>query len=92
MLAQFASPLANTFALVDPHRRPSPISLRQSRLTEHSDRYFADQQAWTAHLEKLGIAALKVNPDPLQIATEGALRGSVQAHGFLCDSVIISGA
>jgi hypothetical protein len=61
-----------------------------ARLTEHPDRYFADQQAWTAHLEKLGIAALKVNPDPVLIATEGALWGSVQAHGFLCDSVIIS--
>jgi hypothetical protein len=61
-----------------------------ARLTEHPDRYFADQQAWTAHLEKLGIAALKVNPDPVLIVTEGALWGSVQAHGFLCDSVIIS--
>jgi hypothetical protein len=35
-----------------------------TRLSEHSDRYFADQAAWAAHLEKLGIAALKVNPDP----------------------------
>ena len=61
-----------------------------ARLTENPDRYFADQQAWTAHLEKLGIAALKVNPDPVLIATEGALWGSVQAHGFLGDSVIIS--
>ena len=61
-----------------------------ARLTEHPDRYFADQQAWTAHLKKLDIAALKVNPDPVLIATEGALWGSVQAHGFLCDSVIIS--
>jgi hypothetical protein len=36
-----------------------------------------------AHLEKLGIGALKVNPDPTLIATEGALWGSVKAHGFL---------
>jgi hypothetical protein len=33
-----------------------------ARLAAHSDRYFADQTAWTAHLDKLGIAALKVNP------------------------------
>jgi hypothetical protein len=46
--------------------------------------------AWAAHLEKLGIAALKVNPDPTLIATEGALWGSVKAHGFLREGVIVS--
>jgi hypothetical protein len=60
------------------------------RLTEHPDRYFADQAAWAAHLEKLGIAALKVNPDPTLIATEGALWGSVKAHGFMREGVIVS--
>jgi transposase IS66 family protein len=61
-----------------------------ARLTEHPARSFADQAAWTAHLEKLGIAALKVNPDPVLIATEGALWGSVKAHGLMRDIVIIS--
>jgi hypothetical protein len=61
-----------------------------ARLAEHPDRDFADQAAWTAHLEKLGIAALKVNPDPMLIATEGALWGSVAQHGFLRKGVIIS--
>lgn len=61
-----------------------------ARLAEHPDRYFADRQAWTAHLEKLGIAALKVNPDPVLIATEGALWGSVKHHGFLREGVIVS--
>ena len=61
-----------------------------ARLAEHSDHYFVDQAAWTAHLEKLGIAALKVNPDPVLIATEGALWGSVKHHGFLRESVIVS--
>jgi hypothetical protein len=61
-----------------------------ARLSEHPDRYFADQAAWAAHLEKLGIAALKVNPDPTLIATEGALWGSVKAHGFLREGVIVS--
>jgi Transposase IS66 family len=61
-----------------------------ARIAEHPDRFFADQAAWTAHLEKLGIAALKVNPDPVLVATEGALWGSIQDHGFLRDSVIIS--
>jgi Transposase IS66 family len=61
-----------------------------ARLAEHPDRCFADRQAWGAHLEKLGIAALKVNPDPVLIASEGALWGSVKAHGFLPDTVIVS--
>src|SRR5262245_38476493 len=61
-----------------------------ARLTEHPDRYFADQKSWNAHLERLGISALKVNPDPVMVATEGALWGSIKAHGFLSNTVIVS--
>src|SRR5712672_826520 len=61
-----------------------------ARLAAHPDRWFADQEAWNAHLEKLGISALKVNPDPVLIATEGALWGSVKADGFLANTVIVS--
>src|SRR5712675_428214 len=61
-----------------------------ARLAAHPDRWFADQEAWNTHLEKLGISALKVNPDPVLIATEGALWGSVKAHGFLANTVIVS--
>src|SRR6202047_798700 len=46
-----------------------------ARLAEHPDRYFADHTAWTAHLDRLGISALTGNPDPVTIATEGALWG-----------------
>jgi Transposase IS66 family len=59
-------------------------------LTDHPDQHFADLETWTAHLERLGIAALDVLPDPVLIATEGALWGSVKAHGFLNDTVILS--
>jgi len=61
-----------------------------ARLAEHPDHHFADRAAWTAHLDRLGISALKVNPDPVLVATEGALWGSVKAHGFLPDTVIVS--
>jgi hypothetical protein len=61
-----------------------------ARLAEHPDRYFADHTAWTAHLDRLGISALTVNPDPVTIATEGALWGSIKAHGFLPNTVIVS--
>ena len=58
-----------------------------------------------AHLERPGFTTLKVapepadrfaghrfalRPDPVQVATEGALWGSVQAHECLCDAVIPS--
>ena len=61
-----------------------------ARLAAHPDRTFADAAAWQAHLQQLGIAALEVTPDPVRIATEGALWGSVTAHGFLPDTVIVS--
>jgi hypothetical protein len=61
-----------------------------AKLATHPARHFADAAAWAAHLEALGISALKVHPDPVTIATEGALWGAVAAHGFLHDTVILS--
>jgi hypothetical protein len=61
-----------------------------ARLAEHPDQVFTDQAGWTTHLDRLGILALKVNPDPVMVATEGALWGSVKAHGFLPNTVIVS--
>src|SRR6202140_4532640 len=61
-----------------------------ARLAEHAERSFADGAAWSAHLDRLGISALEVNPDPVLIATEGALWGSVKAHGLLPNTVIVS--
>ena len=60
------------------------------RLARHKDKVFADQDAFAAHLHRLGIADLKVNPDPVEIATEGALWGSIKAHGLLPNTVIVS--
>jgi len=51
---------------------------------------FADQAAWCAHLERLGFTALTTTPEPVLIATEGAQWGSIQAHRFLCDGVVLS--
>ena len=59
-------------------------------LAEHESKRFADGAAWTAHLEGLGITVLEVHPDPVKIATEGALWGSVASHGLLHDTVIVS--
>jgi len=61
-----------------------------AQLAEHPEHRFAGEAAWLAHLERLGITALTVTPDPVKIATEGAVWGSVKAHGLLPDTVILS--
>lgn len=66
-----------------------------ARLVEAGVTHFVDQAAWQAHLNRLGIvspdkAGLAIIQDPVLIATEGALWGSVHAHGFLQDAVVLS--
>jgi hypothetical protein len=60
------------------------------QLAQHETKHFANQAAWQAHLDRLGISALAVTPDPVMVATEGALWGSVKAHGHIKDTVIVS--
>src|SRR3982751_364218 len=61
-----------------------------ARLAEHPGHHFADEAAWHRHLDRLGIIGPTVTPDPVRIATEGAVWGSVKAHGLLPDTVILS--
>jgi transposase IS66 family protein len=60
------------------------------QLASQPERSFPDRAAWQAHLERLGIPDLKVSPDPVRIATEGALWGAIKAHGLLPGTVIVS--
>jgi Transposase IS66 family len=60
------------------------------QLAGQPDRHFPDRAAWYAHLERLGITDLRVSPDPVRIATEGALWGAIKAHGLLPDTVVVS--
>ncbi len=59
-------------------------------LAAHPTKRFADGGTWQAHLQALGLDQLKVTPDPMKIATEGALWGAVRSHGLLADTVIVS--
>jgi hypothetical protein len=61
-----------------------------ARLAEQPETAFADQAAWSAHLDRLGFIGLTTTPDPVLIATEGAIWGSVHAHDFLRDAVVLS--
>ncbi len=61
-----------------------------ARLMDETQIRFADQPAWLAHLDRLGFTGLEVTPDPVRVATEGAMWGSVQSHKFLCEAVVLS--
>ena len=61
-----------------------------ARLAEQTETTFADQAAWSAHLDRLGFTGLTTTPEPVQIATEGAIWGSIHAHDFLRDAVVLS--
>jgi hypothetical protein len=61
-----------------------------AQLAAHPVQHFPDEAAWMTHLERLGFTALAVTPDPVKIATEGAIWGSIKAHGLLPDTVILS--
>jgi hypothetical protein len=61
-----------------------------ARLAAHPDKYFPDEGAWRDHLHRLGFDALKHSHDAVRLASEGALWGSIKAHGFLPDTVILS--
>ena len=61
-----------------------------AQLDAHPAKLFADAAAWAAHLARLGIDTLAVTPDPVQVATEGALWGAICHHGLLPGTVIVS--
>ena len=66
-----------------------------ARLAEAPDQRFADDAEWHTHLSRLGIWSrpdpdLAAVQDPVRLASEGALWGSVKAHGFLPETVIVS--
>jgi len=69
------------------HALPAPLI---AKLAAQPETEFADQKAWLAHLTRLGFTALDVTPDPVQVATEGALWGSIQSHKLLHDTVVLS--
>jgi hypothetical protein len=78
---------AEALAYMQKHSLAKPLI---ARLAEHERKVFPDQAAWQAHLDELGISTLEVTPDPQRVATEGALWGSIAAHGLLQDTVVVS--
>jgi len=61
-----------------------------AQLEAAPERRFADEAAWMDHLRRLGITDRTVTPDPVQVATEGAVWGAIKVHGRLPDTVVLS--
>ena len=61
-----------------------------ARLAVHPTRRFEDEAAFRAHLSNLGFDDLDGASDPVCIAAEGALFGSLKDHGFLNGTVVLS--
>lgn len=66
-------------------------------LAEQATKHFATKAAWQGCLDRLAIVsrapagkATALIQDPVRIATEGAVWGSVKAHGLLPQTVILS--
>ena len=56
----------------------------------HKARIFASSGEWERHLQALALSEMKVTPDPVLIASEGALWGAIHHQGLLQDTVIVS--
>ena len=60
------------------------------KFAHHKERIFSSSEDWERHLHALGITDLNVAPDPVLIASEGALWGAIRHQGLLEDTVIVS--
>ncbi|WP_198157597.1 hypothetical protein [Methylobacterium nodulans] len=65
-------------------------SLAGPALAAHPSKVFPHEARWRAHLTALGLDQLAITPDPVTIATEGALWGAIAHHGLLRQAVIVS--
>src|SRR5450631_394281 len=60
------------------------------KFADHQERIFSQPEDWERHLRDLGLTDLNVTPDPVLIASEGALWGAIRHQGLLQDTVIVS--
>ncbi|MPR07521.1 IS66 family transposase [Microvirga tunisiensis] len=81
--------VVNAEALAYMRQRALPQPLI-ARLAQASETTFSDPPAWQRHLEQVAMPSRPGTLDPVRLATEGAVWGSLKAHGFLPDTVILS--
>ncbi len=89
LLGGAASYVVNEAALV--YMRACNLSLSLiDTLAGHPTRLFASHEDWTSHLNALGFADLRITPDPVRVASEGALWGAVREQGLLGQAIVVS--
>jgi len=60
------------------------------KLASCATRIFPSDQDWMQRLSELGLTELTITPDPVRVASEGALWGALQEEGRLGELVIVS--
>jgi hypothetical protein len=60
------------------------------RLAGHASLIFGSREEWMDHLRALGLADLRVTPDPVRAASEAGLWGAIEAAGLIGQTVIVS--
>ena len=79
----------NTAALGYMKERQLPKAVID-KFADHQKRIFSRTEDWERHLQALGLTNLKVTPDPVLIASEGALWGAIRHQGLMQDTVVVS--
>jgi hypothetical protein len=81
--------VVNEAALAYMRQRGVPLGAIE-RLAAHRVRRFTDETAWQEHLRALDWPNRTHQLDPMRLATEGAVWGSIRDHGLLPDTIIVS--
>ena len=61
-----------------------------SPLAADAEQHFADEKAFKVYQNKLGLDKLEAKPDPVQVATEGALWGVIVDEGHFDGTAVVS--
>jgi hypothetical protein len=60
------------------------------KLAGHPSRVFHCEADWMSHLSALGLADLRIAPNPARVASEAALWGALREQGLLGETIIVS--
>ena len=71
-------------------RAHSLAQLLIDKLAGHPSRVFHCQADWMSHLSVLGLADLRVAPNPVRVASEAALWGAIREQGLLGETIVVS--
>jgi hypothetical protein len=87
--ASYPDYVVNAEALSYMRRRALPEPLIAG-LAHADTTHFCDTATWQRHLQQLAMPSRPDTLDPVRLATEGAVWGSIKAHGLLPNTVIVS--